>query len=89
MAHNISRRNFLKIGAAGAATAVLAGCKPQRPWVILEPHVRPPEQELAGVATWFASSDRVRAAKTSARAAPPRAPATIPRTALPVPTVWQ
>ena len=58
MAHNVSRRRFLKIGAAGAATAVLAGCQPQRPWVILEPHVRPPEQELAGVATWFASTCR-------------------------------
>lgn len=58
MTHKISRRNFLKIGAAGAATAVLAGCQSPRRWVVLEPYVRPPEEQLAGVATWYASTCR-------------------------------
>ena len=58
MTHKITRRHFLKLGAAGAATAVMAGCQNPRPWVILEPYVRPPEQQLAGVATWFATTCR-------------------------------
>jgi anaerobic selenocysteine-containing dehydrogenase len=58
MTHKITRRHFLKLGAAGAATAVMAGCQSPRPWVTLEPYVRPPEEQLAGVATWFASTCR-------------------------------
>ena len=58
MAHPISRRDFLRIGAAATATAVLTGCLPPRPWVILEPFVKPPEEQLAGVATWYASTCR-------------------------------
>lgn len=58
MSHKITRRDFLKIGAAGAASAVLAGCQAPRRWVELEPYVRPPEQQLAGVATWYASTCR-------------------------------
>jgi anaerobic selenocysteine-containing dehydrogenase len=58
MSHKITRRDFLKIGAAGATTAVLAGCQAPRRWVELEPYVRPPEQQLAGVATWYASTCR-------------------------------
>jgi anaerobic selenocysteine-containing dehydrogenase len=58
MPHKITRRHFLKLGAAGAATAVMAGCQSPRPWVTLEPYVRPPEEQLAGVATWFASTCR-------------------------------
>jgi anaerobic selenocysteine-containing dehydrogenase len=58
MTHQISRRGFLKIGAAGLASAVMAGCQSPRPWVVLEPYVRPPEQQLAGVATWYASTCR-------------------------------
>jgi anaerobic selenocysteine-containing dehydrogenase len=58
MTHKITRRHFLKLGAAGAATAVMAGCQAPRPWVTLEPYVRPPEEQLAGVATWFASTCR-------------------------------
>jgi anaerobic selenocysteine-containing dehydrogenase len=54
----ISRRNFLKAGALGAASAVLAGCQFPRRWVALEPYVRPPEEQLAGVATWYASTCR-------------------------------
>src|SRR5574341_452968 len=58
MSRSISRRSFLKVGAAGVATAVLAGCQSPRRWVVLEPYVRPPEEQLAGTATWYASTCR-------------------------------
>ncbi|MGD8623044.1 MAG: molybdopterin dinucleotide binding domain-containing protein [Anaerolineae bacterium] len=58
MRHPVTRRDFLKIGAAGLASAVLAGCQSPRRWVELEPYVRPPEEQLAGVATWYASTCR-------------------------------
>ncbi len=59
MTHKITRRDFIKVGAAGIASAVVAGCEhPPRPWVALEPYVRPPEEQLAGVATWYASTCR-------------------------------
>jgi anaerobic selenocysteine-containing dehydrogenase len=58
MTHEVTRRDFLKIGAAGIASAVLAGCQQPRRWVTLEPYVRPPEEQLAGVATWYASTCR-------------------------------
>jgi len=54
----ITRRSFLRIGAASLAGTVLAGCKKPRRWVYLEPYVRPPEEQLAGVATWYASTCR-------------------------------
>ena len=58
MTRGITRRDFFKIGVASAATAVLTGCLPPRAWVHLEPFVRPPEEQLAGVATWYASTCR-------------------------------
>lgn len=58
MTNRVTRRDFLKIGAAGLASAVLAGCQSPRRWVELEPYVRPPEEQLAGVATWYASTCR-------------------------------
>jgi anaerobic selenocysteine-containing dehydrogenase len=58
MTQGVTRRDFLKVGAAGAACAVLAGCQNPRRWVTLEPYVRPPEEQLAGVATWYASTCR-------------------------------
>jgi anaerobic selenocysteine-containing dehydrogenase len=58
MSYQVTRRDFLKIGAAGLASAVLAGCQSPRRWVELEPYVRPPEEQLAGVATWYASTCR-------------------------------
>ena len=58
MRTRVTRRDFLKMGAAGVATAVLAGCQAPRRWVDLEPYVRPPEEQLAGVATWYASTCR-------------------------------
>jgi anaerobic selenocysteine-containing dehydrogenase len=59
MPKKITRRDFLKAGAIGAAsTVVLAGCQKTRRWVVLEPFVKPPEEQLAGVATWYASTCR-------------------------------
>src|SRR5512146_1476552 len=59
MTTKISRRNFIKLSLVGSATAaVLSGCKWPKRWVILEPYVRPPEEQLAGEATWYASTCR-------------------------------
>jgi anaerobic selenocysteine-containing dehydrogenase len=58
VSHPITRRDFFRIGAAGLTSAVLAGCQAPRRWVTLEPYVRPPEEQLAGVATWYASTCR-------------------------------
>jgi anaerobic selenocysteine-containing dehydrogenase len=55
---NISRRDFIKMGAAGILATVLTGCQNPRRWVVLEPYVVPPEEQLAGVATWYASTCR-------------------------------
>ena len=59
MTKKISRRTFLKVGLVGSVSAaVLTGCNfPQR-WVTLEPYVVPPEEQLAGEATWYASTCR-------------------------------
>jgi anaerobic selenocysteine-containing dehydrogenase len=54
----ITRRNFLKISSAGVAGAVLTGCQNPPRWVKLEPYVIPPEEQLDGVATWYASTCR-------------------------------
>lgn len=53
----ITRRNFLKVSAAGTATAILTGCGGER-WVELVPYVVAPEEQLAGVPTYFASTCR-------------------------------
>jgi anaerobic selenocysteine-containing dehydrogenase len=58
MTRSITRRDFLKVSAAATASAVLAGCQNPRRWVTLEPYVRPPEEQLAGVANWYASTCR-------------------------------
>jgi len=55
---NLTRRNFIKIGAAGTATAILAGCDTDERWVKLETYVRPPEEQLDGIATWYATTCR-------------------------------
>jgi anaerobic selenocysteine-containing dehydrogenase len=55
---NISRRDFIKMGAAGILATALTGCQNPRRWVVLEPYVVPPEEQLAGVATWYASTCR-------------------------------
>ena len=58
MTDGITRRGFLKLTAAGAALTVLAGCQQPRRWVTLEPYVTAPEEQLAGEATWYASTCR-------------------------------
>lgn len=58
MGKKITRRDFLKIGATGAAVSVLTGCQNPRHWVVLEPYVIPPEQQLAGQPTWYATTCR-------------------------------
>jgi anaerobic selenocysteine-containing dehydrogenase len=58
MGSRISRRRFLRMGVVGAASAALTGCKRIRPWVTLVPYVKPPEEQIAGVATWYASTCR-------------------------------
>ncbi len=55
----LTRRNFLKAGAAGAATAVLTGCSSYQRYVTLEPYVRAPEEQLNGVPTFYASTCRM------------------------------
>jgi anaerobic selenocysteine-containing dehydrogenase len=51
---------MLKIGAAGTATAVLAGCSQDAErWVELEPYVRAPEDQLAGTPTYYATTCRM------------------------------
>ena len=59
MTPKITRRNFLKIATLGAGASILAGCANPRRWVTLEPYVRAPEEQLAGVATWYASTCRM------------------------------
>ena len=58
MAKKLSRRDFILMGLTGTAAAVLTGCEQPRRWVTLEPYVRPPEEQLAGNATWYASTCR-------------------------------
>jgi anaerobic selenocysteine-containing dehydrogenase len=57
---NFTRRDFLKIGAAGTATMVLAGCsqKAER-WVTLEPYVETPANgQRAGIPAFYATTCR-------------------------------
>ncbi|MGW8318418.1 MAG: molybdopterin-containing oxidoreductase family protein [Candidatus Promineifilaceae bacterium] len=58
MTLRVTRRAFLKAGGAIVAAAAMTGCQNPRRWVVLEPYVRPPEEQLAGVATWYASTCR-------------------------------
>lgn len=57
---HFTRRDFLKVSAAGTATAILAGCAQETErWVALEPYVRAPEEQLAGIPNWYASTCRM------------------------------
>ena len=58
MARKLTRRDFLRIGVVGASATVLAGCKFPRRWEVLEPYVTPPEEQLSGQPTWYASTCR-------------------------------
>jgi anaerobic selenocysteine-containing dehydrogenase len=58
MVNKLTRRQFLRLGIAGTTTAVITGCQSRRRWELLEPFVRPPEEQLAGMPTWYASTCR-------------------------------
>jgi anaerobic selenocysteine-containing dehydrogenase len=55
---NLTRRNFIKIGAAGTATVILAGCDSDERWVKIETYVHAPEEDVAGNPKWFATTCR-------------------------------
>jgi anaerobic selenocysteine-containing dehydrogenase len=55
MPKTLTRREFLKI-AAGATAAT--GLAPAVRRMVIEPYVHPPEEELPGRATWYASTCR-------------------------------
>lgn len=59
MTKGITRRDFIKLGVLTAGATVLAGCQNPRQFVTLEPYVKPPEEQLAGQATWYASTCRM------------------------------
>jgi len=59
MSENISRRDFLKLATAGAATtAVLTGCGPASRYVTREPYTRMPEYTYNGLSTYYATTCR-------------------------------
>ena len=59
MTNKISRRDFLKLAGAGAATgAVLTGCGPATRQVIREPYTQMPEYTFNGKSTFFATTCR-------------------------------
>ena len=59
MSEKISRRNFLKLATAGAATtAVLTGCGPASRYVKREPYTRMPEYTYNGLSTYYATTCR-------------------------------
>jgi molybdopterin-containing oxidoreductase family iron-sulfur binding subunit len=54
----LSRRRFLKVlGAAGGGTVALAGCAGGEPERLI-PYLIPPEDQIPGIATWYASTCR-------------------------------
>lgn len=59
MNQKISRRDFLKLATAGAATtAVLTGCGPASRYVTREPYVKMPEYTYNGLSTYYATTCR-------------------------------
>ena len=59
MSKNISRRDFLKLATAGAATtAVLTGCGPASRYVVREPYMEMPEYTYNGLSTYYATTCR-------------------------------
>src|SRR5512144_3154717 len=55
----LSRRDFLKLASAGAATtAVLTGCGPASRYVTREPYTRMPEYTYNGLSTYYATTCR-------------------------------
>jgi len=59
MSEKISRRDFLKLASAGAATtAVLTGCGPASRYVEREPYTKMPEYTYNGMSTYYATTCR-------------------------------
>ena len=59
MSENISRRDFLKLATAGAATtAVLTGCGPASRYIKREPYTEMPEYTYNGLSTYYATTCR-------------------------------
>jgi anaerobic selenocysteine-containing dehydrogenase len=59
MSKQISRRDFLKLATAGAATtAVLTGCGPASRHVEREPYMKMPEYTYNGLSTYYATTCR-------------------------------
>ena len=59
MSKQISRRDFLKLASAGAATtAVLTGCGPASRYVDREPYMKMPEYTYNGLSTYYATTCR-------------------------------
>ncbi|MBI4759938.1 MAG: molybdopterin-dependent oxidoreductase [Chloroflexota bacterium] len=59
MSKQISRRDFLKLATAGAATtAVLTGCGPTSRFVSREPYLKMPEYTYNGMSTYYATTCR-------------------------------
>jgi anaerobic selenocysteine-containing dehydrogenase len=59
MSKQISRRDFLKLASAGAATtAVLTGCGPASRYVEREPYMKMPEYTYNGLSTYYATTCR-------------------------------
>jgi len=59
MSKQISRRDFLKLATAGAATtAVLTGCGPASRYVEREPYMKMPEYTYNGLSTYYATTCR-------------------------------
>lgn len=59
MSKQISRRDFLKLATAGAATtAVLTGCGPTSRFVDREPYAKMPEYTYNGMSTYYATTCR-------------------------------
>jgi len=57
MSEKISRRDFLKLATAGAATtAVLTGCGPASRYVTREPYMKMPEYTYNGLSTYYATT---------------------------------
>ncbi len=59
MTEKISRRDFLKLATAGAATtAVLTGCGPASRYIQREPYMKMPEYTYNGLSTYYATTCR-------------------------------
>ncbi|MEN4042339.1 MAG: molybdopterin dinucleotide binding domain-containing protein [Anaerolineaceae bacterium] len=59
MSDKISRRDFLRLAGAGAATtAVLTGCGPAARYVVRKPYTEMPEFNQTGISTYYATTCR-------------------------------